>query len=132
MTKIKDVYLWIEIDDPPIEEPKKAKKDVKKGEKEKPTPVNPNSISTHQNIYQFIALKLQSIILNLFTIDDPYYNDILCKAKLGILIGELMRIQFDLVGQIMERKKDDLNLLNVYCYDKYIKCRIIFKKTECA
>ena len=120
MTKIKDVYLWIEIDDPPpIEEPKKAKKDVKKGEKEKPTPVNPNSISTLQNIYLFIALKLQSIILNLFTMDDPYYNDILCKAKFGILIGELMRIQYDLVGEIMVKKKNDINLLNVYCYDKY-------------
>jgi len=120
MTKVKDVYLWIEIDDPPVEIPKKLQKEInlKKGEKEKkekdkPVPINPNSISTLQNIYQFLALKLQSIILNLFTMNDNHYNDLLCKAKFGILIGELMRIQFDLVGQIMTKKKNDINLLNV-------------------
>ena len=118
MTKIKDVYLWIEIDDPVIEEPKKLKsKTVKKGdkdkEKDKPPVINPNSISTLQNIYQFIALKLQSIILNLFAMNDEHYNDLLCKAKFGILVGELLRIQFDLVGQIMAKKKNDINLLNV-------------------
>ena len=85
-----------------------------------------STTSVLQKIYHLIALKLQYIILFLFSLNDDNYNKLLVKCKFGILIGELMKIQYKLLGEIFDKKKNDIQLLNVVIPN----IRIISRKTK--
>jgi len=116
MTKIREFYELVEIEDNIIIDVKN------KDYTEKPL----STTSVLQKIYHLIALKLQYIILFLFSLNDENYNKLLVKCKFGILIGELMKIQYKLLGEIFDKKKNDIQLLNVLI----LNIRIIFKKTK--
>jgi hypothetical protein len=116
MTKIREFYELVEIEDNIIIDVKN------KDYTEKPL----STTSVLQKIYHLIALKLQYIILFLFSLNDENYNKLLVKCKFGILIGELMKIQYKLLGDIFDKKKNDIQLLNVLI----LNIRIIFKKTK--
>ena len=116
MTKIREFYELVEIEDNIIID------DKNKDYTEKPL----STTSVLQKIYHLIALKLQYIILFLFSLNDENYNKLLVKCKFGILIGELMKIQYKLLGEIFDKKKNDIQLLNVVIPN----IRIISRKTK--
>ena len=106
MTKIREFYELIEIEENMI---------IKNKDKH----LLENSLSTTtvlQKIYHLIALKLQNIILFLFNLNEDHYNELLIKCKFGVLIGELLKIQYKLLGEIFDKKKNDIQLLNVIIY----------------
>lgn len=124
MTKIKDMYLGTVIEDYEVEE-KKSKVNInsssvknKKIEIEKNKEYQNSNLMNYkfitlQKIYHLISIKMLNILSNIFAMNDDYYNSLLVRSKFGFLIGELMKIQYQLLGQIFDKKKNDINLLNV-------------------
>jgi Ca2+-binding EF-hand superfamily protein len=124
MTKIKDMYLGTVIEENVIEEKKsrvnvssssvKSKKiDNEKNKESQNSNLINNKFITLQKIYHLISIKMLNILSNIFAMNDDYYNGLLVRSKFGFLIGELMKIQYNLLGQILDKKKNDINLLNV-------------------
>lgn len=103
MTKIREFYELVEIEENLVIDT------TNKHLIDKPL----STTTVLQKIYHLIALKLQYIILHLFSLNNDNYNEILVKCKFGILVGELLKIQYKLLGEIFDKKKNDIQLLNV-------------------
>ena len=105
MTKIREFYELIDLEENIVID--KSNKNIKKDNSAAMTTIL-------QKIYHLIAIKLQNIIIFLFNLNDEKYNELLLKSKFGILIGELLIIQYKILGEIFDKNKNDIQLLNVF------------------
>ncbi len=60
-----------------------------------------------------LSIKMLNILSYVFSLNDEGYNQLLVKARFGNLLAELIKTQFCTLGQIFDKKKNDINILNV-------------------
>jgi hypothetical protein len=114
MTKIREVYNMIIIEENTVMDSK-----VKALKKKVDNDSSLNKLSSLNKIYHLIGIKLQNIISKGFNMSK--YIAVFEKAKFGILIGEIMKIQYNLLSEIFDKKKNDTNLLNNYIHENRLR-----------
>jgi hypothetical protein len=114
MTKIREVYNMIVIEDNVVMDSK-----VKAMKKKVDNDSSLNKLSSLNKIYHLIGIKLQNIISKGFNLGK--YTEVFEKARFGILIGEVMKIQYNLLSEIFDKKKNDTNLLNNYIHENRLR-----------
>jgi hypothetical protein len=114
MTKIREVYNMIVIEDNVVMDSKiKALKKKVEGDS------SMNKLSSLNKIYHLIGIKLQNIISKAFSLGT--YTQLFEKAKFGILVGEIMKIQYNVLAEVFDKKKNDTNLLNNFIHENRLR-----------
>jgi hypothetical protein len=84
-----------------------------------------NNMYIWNKIYNFISIQLLNIIYHIFSLGDNYYNTILNKLKIGILLSELFICQLETLSLFLEQENVDISILNNYMTEVKIRLGLI-------
>ena len=84
-----------------------------------------NNMYIWNKIYNFISIQLLNIIYHIFSLGDNYYNTILNKLKIGILLSELFICQLETLSLFLEQENVDISVLNNYMTEVKIRLGLI-------
>ena len=84
-----------------------------------------NNVYNFNKIYNFMSIQLLNIIYNIFSLGDNYYNTILNKIKIGILLSELFICQLETLSLFLAQENVDISILNNYMTEVKIRLGLI-------
>ena len=84
-----------------------------------------NSMYNMNKIYNYISIQLLNIIYSIFSLGDSYYNTILNKMKIGILLSELFISQLETLSLFLTQDNIDISILNNYMAEVKIRLGLI-------
>ena len=84
-----------------------------------------SNVYSLNKIYNFISIQLLNIIYTIFSLGDSYYNTILNKMKIGILLSELFICQLETLSIFLTQENVDISILNNYMTEVKIRLGLI-------